>query len=301
MKPEDQERFNRLYAENQQALRLQGKRDKTIDSYCRTLRRVAQFFDRCPDDLSVQELKNYFAALLEQYSWSTIKVDLCALQFFHRHVLERQMEWVKIIKPPHVRTLPDIPTREEVQRLINTVRRVRYRVFFLAVYSMGLRIGEGVDLEVGDIDGGQCRVHIRDAKGGKDRYVPLPVVTLLSLRRFWKTHHHPRLLFPGSAASRFLAQPTSKAMDRSGIQKALRVACRECGIQKRLTVHSLRHAYATHLLELGADLRQIQGLMGHSNANTTARYAQISERIRRQSGDQIESLLGGFQLRWEED
>jgi site-specific recombinase XerD len=301
MKPEDQERFNLHYAENLRALRLQGKRNKTIDSYSRTLRRVANFFDRCPDDLSVDELKQYFSAMLEHYSWSTIKVDLCGLQFFFRHVLNRKMDWVNIIQPPRVRTLPDIPTREEVQMLINTVRRLRYRVFFLAVYSMGLRISEGVVLEIGDIDGKQLRVHIRDGKGGKDRYMPLPVVTLLNLRRFWKTHRHPRLLFPSPSCNRFMAQPASKPMDRSGIQKALRAACTECGIQKHLTVHSLRHAYATHLLELGADLRQIKGLLGHSHPNTTARYAHISDKMRQQSGSQVEALLGDFQLRWEEE
>jgi site-specific recombinase XerD len=301
MKPEDQERFRRLYAENLRALRLHGKRSKTIDSYSRTLRRVANFFDRCPDDLSVDELKQYFSALLENYSWSTIKVDLCGLQFFHRYVFDRRMEWVKIIQPPRSRTLPDIPTREEVQLLINTVRRLRYRMFFLAVYSMGLRISEGVALEIGDIDGKQLRVHIRDGKGGKDRYMPLPVVTLLNLRRFWKTHRHPRLLFPSPSGNRFMAQPASKPMDISGIQKAMRAACTECGIKKHLTVHSLRHAYATHLLELGADLRQIQGLLGHSHANTTARYAHISDKMRQQSGSQVEALLGDFQLRWEEE
>lgn len=300
MKPEDQQRFNHLYAEMLQALRLQGLRDRTIESYSRTLRRAAQFFDRCPDDLSADELKKYFKALLEHYSWNSIKVELFGLQFFHRHVLEREMEWIKIIRPPRVRTLPDIPTREEVQRLINTVRRVRYRVFFLTVYSMGLRISEGVELEVGDIDGVERRVHLRDAKGGKDRYVPLPQVTLLNLRRYWATHHHPRLLFPSPTSTKFLAQPASKPMDSSGIQKALRAACGECGIQKHLTVHSLRHAYATHLLELGMDLRQIQGLLGHSSASTTARYAHISKQLRQQSGNHIDALLGGFQLRWGE-
>jgi len=108
MDPSEQERFERLCATNVQAMKLHGLRCKTIDSYSRTLRRVAGHFDRCPDDLSPAELKGYFAALLEQYSWSTIKVDLCSLQFFHRYVLDREMEWIKIIRPPRVRSLPDV-------------------------------------------------------------------------------------------------------------------------------------------------------------------------------------------------
>ena len=301
MNPTEQERFDRLFDANVKAMRLHGLRSKTIDSYSRTLRRVAGHFDRCPDDLSPDDLKEYFAALLEQYSWSTIKVDLCGLQFFHRYVLDREMEWIKIIRPPRVHTLPDVPTREEVHRLINTVRKLRYRIFLLVVYSLGLRIGEGLALEVADIDGSQRRVHIRDGKGGKDRYVPIPVLTLQAMRRFWTTHRHPRLLFPSPAGSQFVVRIASAPMDASGVQAALRAARLECGIEKRLTVHSLRHAYATHLLEQGMDLRLIQSLLGHSHSNTTARYAHITQVVRDHTGDRIETLLNGFQLRWAEE
>lgn len=301
MNPTEQERFDRLFDANVKAMRLHGLRTKTIDSYSRTLRRVAGHFDRCPDDLSPDDLKEYFAALLEQYSWSTIKVDLCGLQFFHRYVLDREMEWIKIIRPPRVHTLPDVPTREEVHRLINTVRKLRYRIFLLVVYSLGLRIGEGLALEVADIDGSQRRVHIRDGKGGKDRYVPIPVLTLQAMRRFWTTHRHPRLLFPSPAGSQFVVRIASAPMDASGVQAALRAARLECGIEKRLTVHSLRHAYATHLLEQGMDLRLIQSLLGHSHSNTTARYAHITQVVRDHTGDRIETLLNGFQLRWAEE
>lgn len=136
--------------------------------------------------------------MVESYSWSSIKVDLWGLVFFYQYVLGRPLEWIKIVKPPQVQSLPDIPTRQEVQRLINSVRRLRYRVFFLTVYSLGLRLGEGLDLEVGDMDGQLRRVHIRQAKGGKDRYVPLPELTLQNLRRFWATHQRWRRS-PGSS------------------------------------------------------------------------------------------------------
>lgn len=301
MDPTEQERFDRLFDANVKAMKLHGLRSKTIDSYSRTLRRVAGYFNRCPSDLSPDDLKGYFTALLEQYSWSTIKVDLCSLQFFHRYVLDREMEWIKIIRPPRVRSLPDVPTREEVHRLINTVRKLRYRIFLLVVYSLGLRIGEGLALEVADIDGSQRRVHIRDGKGGKDRYVPIPVLTLQAMRRFWTTHRHPRLLFPSPAGSQFIVRIASAPMDASGVQAALRAARLECGIEKKLTVHSLRHAYATHLLEQGMDLRLIQSLLGHSHSNTTARYAHITQVVRDHTGDRIETLLNGFQLRWAEE
>jgi integrase len=180
----EQERFDGLYSKHLQALKLQGKREKTIDGYARALRRIAGYFDCCPDSLEPDQLKMYFAWMVESYSWSSVKVDLWGLSLFYRHVLGRKMEWIEIINPPKARSLPDVPTREEVQRLITGVYRLRYRVFFFVIYSMGLRLGEGLGMEIGDIDSNQRRVHVRQRKGGKDRYVPLPDPTLQHLRRF---------------------------------------------------------------------------------------------------------------------
>jgi site-specific recombinase XerD len=265
------------------------------------MRRVAHYFDRCPDELTPTELKDFFSSMLEHYSWSTIKVTLSALQFFHRYVLDREMQWVKIVRPPRVYRIPDIPTREEVRQVINSVRKLRYRVFLLFVYSLGLRITEGLAVEVNDIHYDQKRVLIRDGKGGVDRYVPLPEMTYRVLRRFWPTHRHPRLLFPSPQGSRFQSPlPASKPMDGSGVQAAFKASKLECGIEKRITVHSLRHAYTTHLMELGMEMRLVQGSLGHKSISTTARYAHITQVLREQNTDRTESLLDGFELRWEE-
>ena len=164
MEQHEQERFDLLYAQHLQALNLQGKRGKTIDGYSRAVRRIAGYFNRCPDNLTAADLKTYFAWMVENYSWSSVKVDLWGLSFFFRHVLGQPMDWVDIVKPPNSSSLPDIPTREEVQRLINSVYRLRYRVYFFAIYSMGLRLGEGLALEIGDIDAANRRVHVRQGK-----------------------------------------------------------------------------------------------------------------------------------------
>jgi len=295
------ERFQPLYEEMIQAMKLHGLRSKTIESYCCSIRRVAHFFNRCPDDLNQTELKDYFSGMLEQYSWSTIKVALCALQFFHRYVLDRDMEWIKIIRPPRVHRIPDIPTREEARQIINTVRKLRYRVFFFFVYSLGLRISEALAVEVTDIRHQERRVLIRDGKGGVDRYVPLPEMTYQVLRRFWPTHRHPRLLFPSPQGTTFHARLASKPMEASGAQAAFKAARLECGIEKQITVHSLRHAYTTHLMELGMEMRLVQGSLGHKNINTTARYAHITKVLREQNTDRTESLLAGFELRWDDE
>ncbi len=297
MNQHDQERFDALYSKHLQALKLQGKREKTIDGYARALRRIAGYFDCCPDSLEPDQLKTYFAWMVENYSWSSVKVDLWGLSFFYRHVLGRKMEWIEIVNPPKARSLPDVPTREEVQRLINGVYRLRYRVFFFVIYSMGLRLGEGLGMEIGDIDSNQRRVHVRQGKGGKDRYVPLPDPTLQHLRRFWRTHRHPRLLFPNASGNEASARTASSPMDRGGVQAAIQAARKDCGIHKHLTVHSLRHAYATHLLELGVDLRSIQVVMGRQKPETTARYAYLTEVNRQQAKERIEDLMAGFSLR----
>ena len=300
MNQHEQERFDVLYSKHLQALKLQGKREKTIDGYARALRRIAGYFDCCPDTLEPDQLKTYFAWMVENYSWSSVKVDLWGLSFFYRHVLGRKMEWIEIVNPPKARSLPDVPTREEVQRLINGVYRLRYRVFFFVIYSMGLRLGEGLGMEIGDIDSNQRRVHVRQGKGGKDRYVPLPDPTLQHLRRFWRTHRHPRLLFPNASGNEASARTATSPMDRGGVQAAIQAARQDCGIHKHLTVHSLRHAYATHLLELGVDLRSIQVVLGHQKPETTARYAHLTEVNRQQAKERIEELMAGFPLRWED-
>lgn len=296
----EQQRFDQLYAEMLQALRLQGMRGKTVDGYARAVRRISGFFDCCPDHLSADELKSYFSSLLECYSWSSIKVDLYGLKFFYRYVLKQGMAWIDIIKPPNVQSLPDIPTRQEALKLINTVKRLRYRVYFLAVYSMGLRLHEGLQLEVGDIDGKRHRVHIREPKGGRDRYVPLPELTLQTLRQFWCTHRHPRLLFPSPSGGGARVRRANKPMDAGGVQSALKAAIADCGIRRRITVRSLRHAYATHLLELGVDLREIQVILGHRRAETTARYAHLTQVTHNRAASKLEVMLSSFQLRWEE-
>jgi integrase len=140
---------------------------------------------------------------------------------------------VEIIKPPRVRTLPDVLSVSEVERLIAAARRLRYRVFILATYSMGLRLSETLALEVGDIDAQRRRVHIRRGKGHKDRFVPLPDLTCQALRALWAKHRHPRLLFPNPVGSPERIRQATSHMDRGGAQKALKVLLGECGIKKR--------------------------------------------------------------------
>ncbi len=170
-------RFNELYQRHLRLLKLQGKSEKTIDAYSRAVRRISEFFDCCPDQLTLQQREIYFSELVDSHSWSTVKVDRNGLQFFWKHVLKRDWQWVNIVKAPKVRSLPDIVTVAEVEKLIGATRKLRYRVFLLTTYSMGLRLSETLALQVGDIDAKRKQVHIRRGKGHKDRFVPLPDLT----------------------------------------------------------------------------------------------------------------------------
>ncbi|TYT73782.1 tyrosine-type recombinase/integrase, partial [Desulfobotulus mexicanus] len=177
MNLQEQEQFNRLYEKHLKTLKLQGKAQKTIEAYARAVRRVSSHFNCCPDNLRPENLQDYFADLVETHSWSTIKIDRNGLQHFWKFVLKKEWEWVEIVKPPKVNTLPDILTPDEIQRIISATQTDRYRVFLLTTYSMGLRLGETLALEVGDIDAKRQKVHIRQGKGNKDRLVPLPDLT----------------------------------------------------------------------------------------------------------------------------
>ena len=177
-------------------LKLQGKSPKTIDSYSRSSRRLITYFDRYPDELNQDELKLYFSDLVESHSWSAVKVDRWGLRQFWELILKKEWNWPKIVKPPKVRNLPDILTVEEVDLLMAAFEKLRYRVCLFTIYSLGLRLSEGIHLKVQDIDSARNLVHVRDAKYNKDRLVPLPKRTLFLLRKYWVTRRNPDLLFP---------------------------------------------------------------------------------------------------------
>lgn len=233
MKPASKAKFNRQYQTHLQHLQLKGLQPKTIEGYARAIRRIGAYFDYRLDDLSEAQLTDYFCDLLSSHSWSAVKIDLYGLKFFYTHVLHKPWVNVELIKPPKAQRLPDILTVEELQRLFLATRTRSYRVFFFTLYSLGLRLGEGLRLTVGDIDAQRQRVHIRDAKGNKDRFVPLPDATLAMLRRFWALHRHPELLFPNRKGGLSGASQARSPLARAGVQGALREVATGCGIKKR--------------------------------------------------------------------
>ena len=295
MNKAQQTRSDSLYRKHVSALRRQGKAETTIDVYSRAVRRITDHYDRCPDQLTQAHLKRYFDALIQSHSWSTVRSDRNGLQFFYKHVLNKAWTWVDIVKPPQSKVLPDILTVNDVERLINGTRERRYQVFILTTYSMGLRLGETLNLRVGDIDSDRMKVHIRQGKGKKDRFVTLPEASLLALRRYWATHRHASLLFPAGKTP--MARHTATvAMDRGGLQKSLPLIARDCGLRQHVTVHTLRHCYGAHLVEAGVNLRAIQHEMGHECPKTTALYTQLTDVTRHHTGALINRLVNRLNL-----
>lgn len=233
--------FQRRYQSHLKHLKLQGLQPKTIDAYSRAIRRMGEHFDHQIDDLAEAQLTDYFSQLIATHSWSAVKLDLYGYKFYVTHVLRRPWTMPHLIRPPKAQRLPDIVTIEEAQRLFATTRILSYRVFYFTLYSLGLRLGEGLALTVADIDAQRRRVHVRDGKGNKDRFVPLPEATLSLLRRFWATHRNPVLLFPSRRHGLQAAATTTLPLDRGSVQAALHKIGSDCGLKKK----SRRTACAT--------------------------------------------------------
>jgi integrase/recombinase XerD len=233
MKPSTRAEFDQRYQTHLQHLKLKGLQPKTIDAYARAIRRMGDYFDHQLGDLSTAQLTNYFSDLITTHSWSAVKLDLYGFKFYTQHVLGRPWAMPNFIKPPKVSRLPDIVTVEEAQALFGATRTLSYRVFYFTIYSMGLRLSEGLALKVADIDATRQRVHVRDSKGNRDRFVPLPAPTLSVLRRFWQTHRNPSLLFPNRQGGLAGACSALTPLDRGGVQKTLHQVAIDCGLKKR--------------------------------------------------------------------
>jgi site-specific recombinase XerD len=225
--------FEQNYQLHLKHLTLKGMRPKTIDAYSRAVRRAGERFEQRIDDLTEAQLTQYFTELIASHSWSTVKLDLYGLKFYYAHVLRKPWVAPGLVKPPKSTRLPDIISVEEAQRLFCATRVLSYRVFFFTLYSLGLRLGEGLRLQVGDIDAARARVHVRNAKGNRDRLVPLPQATYHVLRRFWRIHRNPVLLFPDRFGGLSAATSATRALNDEGVQRAMQRVIRCCGIKKR--------------------------------------------------------------------
>lgn len=266
---------------------LKDFRLPTKKNYVSHVWKITEHFDQEPATLTEDQVRQYYLHLREELhtSPSSMKAAKWALRSFYRDCLKRTswtvFEDLRVAEP---RTVPKVLSREQVQQLFSSVREPRFLMCLRVMYYCGLRISEAVSLKTGDIDSKAAppRLHVRDGKGRKDRYVPLPLPLLEELRQWWRTHQNPKLLFPcpgnskrGSVVSR-CASETLVPMSTSSVQQAFRLAQQASGLNPEVTPHTLRHSYATHLLEEGISLRQIQEYLGHESLETTSIYLHLT-------------------------
>ena len=198
---------------------------------------------------------------------------------------------VELVRATPQFKLPVILSAAEVRQILAAVPALDHRVALSTIYSCGLRLGEALNLRVRDIDAGRRFLHIRAGKGNRDRYVPLPQRTLLLLRECWKAHRHPRLLFPAKGHNGQGAPTATEPMCRTTLQRAFRLAWQASGVKKACHIHSLRHSYATHLLEQGENLRQIQVNLGHKSPTVTAIYTHLTTLCQTQHQKRLDSFM----------
>jgi integrase/recombinase XerD len=277
-----------------QDLQLAGKSERTQELYIRAVRDLANHFHTAPDRLSENQLRDFFLHLKndKKFASSSLGIAYAAIKFFYSHTAPREWPTLERLRVPTERKLPDVLSVDEVRRLIAAVRTPHNQTYFWTVYSMGLRLEEGLHLQVRDIDSARMMVHVHRGKGAKDRYVPLPSHTLTVLRQYWATHRHPEWLFPAKDRNGQRTAAADQPMKPMCVQKAMRRVVRELKFQKAISIHTLRHSYATHLLEAGVSLPMIQKYLGHSSLQTTMIYIHLTTVSQEQAVARIETLMG---------
>ncbi len=277
-------------------MQLRGLSAKTQQAYVCAVQQLAVHYRKSPDQITEEELRLYFLYLRNEKraARSTCTVALCAFKFLFEQTLQRPWPILDFIRPPKAQTLPVVLSVDEVRRVLACMRLPHYRVCLSTIYAGGLRLQEGVHLQVSQIDSARMQLHMRGGKGGKDRYVPLPQCTLTMLRAYWVTHRHPSWLFPARwPVASGQAQTATDPMAVRGVQRAFQAALQESGIHKLATVHTLRHSWATHLLEAGVNLRLIQIWLGHRSPTTTAVYTHLTRKAEALATDVLNRLLNG--------
>jgi integrase/recombinase XerD len=275
-------------------MQLRGYSARTQEAYARAVRQLAEHYHRSPDLLTEEELREYFLYLANEKKWAraSTTIALCGIKFFYERTLQRDWPTLRFVRPPYEKKLPVILSQEEVRRILAEVRVPVYRACLTTIYSCGLRLMEAARLQVADVDSARMVLHVH-GKGKRDRYVPLPEPTLHMLRDFWKTHRSAEWLFPAPprrGVSRNMTQRVGP-VTRTSLQSAFYRALKKAGINKRAHVHTLRHSYATHLMEAGVHLRLIQDNLGHLSPKTTAIYTHLTQEVRATQTDPLNELM----------
>ena len=284
--------YQKLYEE----LRLRGKAPLTIEAYLKHISKLQSYYHKSPDQINENELRQYLLYMkdVKQYSESFFKQAISSFRYFYEKTLNRKWKTLKFVYPKKEKKLPDVLSVGEVRLILSHVRLPRYYAILSTLYSLGLRITEGLKLTLADIDEARMLAHIRGGKGSKDRYVPLPEKTLQILKQYWLTHKNPILLFPAPGRGGIHCPHNEKYMPLSSVQIVLNKIVKQLGIKKWVHPQTLRHSYATHLLEAGISLRLIQEYLGHSSPKTTCIYTHLTYQAQTNAIKTINQLMSNI-------
>jgi len=251
-------------------MKLRRLSPKTISCYLACMRNVAIHFGRSPAELSDEDIRRYLYHLMEEQkaSQSVISQSYSALKFFYEKTIQRPWNLLKIPRSKQRKKLPVVLSKLEVESIFSVTTNLKHCAILMTIYAAGLRVGEATRLKVSDIDSGRMTIRVNEGKGLKDRYTLLGQRNLETLRLYYKAYRPSEWLIPGRSPS----EPVSI----SAVQRVFKASVHKAGIRKRASVHTLRHCFATHLLESGTDLYYIQRLLGHGSARTTSVYLHIT-------------------------
>lgn len=274
-------------------MQLRGFTRKTQLSYVRAVEGLTRFHRRSPDKLSDEEIRRYFVHLTceRKLARQTVTIALCGIKFLYESTLRRDFTVTGVPRPKREKKLPVVLTRGEVRAILSRVTEVRHRACLSLIYACGLRLGEACRVQVADIDRARGVLHVRQAKGAKDRYVPLPPSILPLLAACWRTHRNPAWLFPAVGRGGIHGGTSGQHAPLGTVQQVFRAALAVSGVRKHVSVHSLRHSYATHLLEDGVNLRLIQTWLGHNSPTVTAVYTHLTEQATSSAAQQVGRLM----------
>ncbi|HAL56101.1 MAG TPA: integrase [Bacteroidetes bacterium] len=275
-----------LFETFRREMRLRGLSQKTIKSYQSCVRSFVRYFSpRHPRELDVEDIRTYLLFLLEKkkLASSTVNQVFNAIRFLYVELYKRPWTLRDIPRPHRPKQLPVVLSQDELKRIFDAKENLKHKAILMVGYSGGLRVGEVVRLKDGEIDSERRLIFVRGGKGAKDRYTLLGEATLEVLQNYWRMHGKGKWLFPGQRAGEHLSERSAEAI----FETALRAA----GISKSASFHSLRHAFATHLLEAGVDIRYIQELLGHSSLKTTEIYLHVTQKQVRQIRSPIDQMF----------
>lgn len=253
-------------------MRIRGFAPGTIKNYVRCVAKFAEHFGRPPDQLGPEDIRTFQVFLVEKANakYGTLTQFVQALRFFYRITLKNGGAIEEVPYPKKEKPLPTVLSRAQVLDLLSRVRNVKHHAVLATCYACGLRVTEATRLNVSDIDSERMVIHVRKGKGRKDRMVPLSTNLLLILREYWRAVRPTEYLFPGRNPNQPLKPRT--------VQRVCQAAAEKMGLGKKISVHTLRHSFATHLMDTGTDVRTIQLLLGHASLRTTAVYTHVSVR-----------------------